>query len=230
MDPSREAGPRSASVCRVEVSGGEEISTSLVVPLSKRAVFSRVVLSYAAVAAAAVALVQLGGGAETRAALGLLVIAIPRVFLGGALLFEQAAPLEVDAWAGLRVRHTAILGETFSPWRPTVEVGWDEIERWELVPATLPLGIPCPWPGEVLRVTLKQPQAFVAQHGRMRFGWKAFRHGTPLVVSDAVLQGSVREISEFMAKMGPGDGGAHGGPRAFQVVPLPAIPFAVVVQ
>lgn len=230
MVPSGEAGPGPASVRPVEVSGCEGISTSLVVPLSKRAVFTRVVLSYAAVAAAAVALVHLGGGTGTRAALGLLVAAMPRVLLGAAVLFEQAAPLEVDAWAGLHMRHAAILGEAFSPWRAELAVGWEEIERWEVVPATLPLGIPCPWCGEVLRVVLKQPRAFVARHGRMRFGWKGFRHGTPLVVSDTVLRGNVRKIADFMAKAGHREGCETGGLGAFQVVPLPAIPFVVVVQ
>lgn len=230
MDPLGEARSVSVSVSRAEVSGSEGIPTSLVVPLSKRAVFARVALTYAAVAAAAVALVHLGGRTGTRVALGLLAVAVPRIFLGAALLFEHAAPLEVDAWAGLRMRHAAILGEAFSPWRAELAVGWEEIERWEVVPATLPLGIPCPWGGEVLRVVLKQPRAFVARHGRIRFGWKGFRHGTPLVVSDAVLRGNVRKIAEFMAKAGRMEGCEAAGLGAFQVVPLPAIPFVVVVQ
>lgn len=234
MHLSGDPSPRSANGFRIAVSVGEGSPTCLVVPLSKRAVFARVALSYAAVAAAAMALIHLAGGPGTKAALGLLVVAMPRIFLGGALLFNQTPPLEVDAWSGLRMRHPAILGEAFSPWRPAVAVGWDEIERWEVVPATLPLGVPCPWGGYVLRVVLNAPRTFVEQYGRLRgrlrFAWKAFRHGTPLVVSDAVLRADVRKIAEFMAKVGPREGERHPGLGGFQVVPLPAIPFAVVLQ
>jgi len=234
MDASGDASPVSANVCRIALSECEGSPTSLVVPLSKRAVFARVLLSYAACAAAALALIHLAGPAGRRAALGLLVIATPRIFLGGALLFEQAPPLEVDAWAGLRLRHPAILGEAFAPWRPAVTVGWCEVERWEVVPATLPLGIPSPWGGSVLRVVLRQPQEFLAQRGRfwgrIRFAWKAFRHGTPLVVSDVVLREDVRKIAEFMAKVGPREGEGPGGLDGFQVAPLPAFPCVVVVQ
>lgn len=216
------------------MSGSEGITTSLVVPLSKRAVFTRVTLSYAAVAVAALALIHLAGPSGTRAALGLLVVTMPRIFLGGVLLFEQSPPLEVDAWGGLRLRHSAILGEVFAPWRSAVAVGWDEIERWEIVPVSLPLGLPSPLGGSVLKVTLRRPREFVEQHGRLwgriRFGWNSIRHGTPLVVSDTVLRQGVRKIAEFMAKVGPQVGQGRGGPGGFQVVPLPAIPFVVVVQ
>lgn len=234
MDASGDVSSGPGNCCGSGHRGSRSSPPSLFVPLSKMAVVARVLLTYAAVTCAALALTRWAGPVGTQVALGLLAIALLRIFLGAALLFEQAPSLEVDAWDGLRVRHAAIQGEAFAPWWSAVAVGWDGIERWEVAPATIAPGLPCPWGGSVLRVVLRRPEAFVVEHGRLwgriRFTWKAFRHGTPLVVSEAVLRASVREIAEFMARVRPAAEEGPCGPGGFEVVPLPPIPLAVVVQ
>lgn len=234
MDASRDTNVGSGRWCGGGVPGARGSSPSLSVLLSKKAVVTQVLLTYTAVSCVTLALSFLAGPIGTRAALALLVFVMPHVFLGAALLCQRAPVLEVDACGGLRVRPPALLGEKFTPFGRTLAVGWDNIHQWEVAPSTLPLGLPCPWRGSVLRVVLRQPEAFVAEQGclwgRIRFTWKALRYGTPLVVSDAVLQLSVQEIAEFMNSIRARGEERSDGVSGFEVTPLPSIPFVVVVR
>eukprot|EP00803_Ostreobium_quekettii_P011592 evm.model.scf_1436.4 EVM.evm.TU.scf_1436.4 scf_1436:33467-34132(+) len=200
---------RSGSPCGGGPAPGEAPARSMAVLLSKRAVACRVVLMYGAISALVVALALLGGRPGLFAAFGVLVVAMPHIFRGAALLYERRPVLVVDAESGLSIRRPALLGERFAPFGPEVRVAWDEIDRWEACSVIDPCGLP-PRDG-VLKVYLRDAGGFVARQGllwgRLRFWWKGLRHGTPLVVSDAVLRDSSRAVAQFMdAARGEGEG------------------------